>query len=62
MGPFGLGKRHGENAFDIICIPSLWKLSWTFNVSKLKDASNSNHVQDQDPFHLSLRGSVEQRV
>lgn len=66
MGPFGLGKRHGENAFDIICIPSLppslWKLSWAFNDSKFKGASNINHVQDQDPFYLSLRGSVEQRA
>jgi hypothetical protein len=49
MGPFELGWRRGENAFEIADMPAHWKLSRTFNVDKLKDASNVDHTRDQDP-------------
>jgi hypothetical protein len=48
MGPFKLGKNRGENAFVIADMPGHWKLSRTFNVDRLRDASNVDHTREQD--------------
>lgn len=47
IGEFELGKQHGENAFEVL-LPAHWKISKTFNVSKLKP-SRVDHSRIQAP-------------
>ena len=48
IGEFQLGKQRGENAFEVL-IPEHWKLSRTFNVSKLKPSRIDNTRQQAPP-------------
>ena len=47
IGPFELGKRCGENAFEVL-FPMHWQISRTQNVSKLKP-SLIDHTREQIP-------------
>ena len=49
IGPFTLGPRRGENAFEVN-IPQHWKLSRTFNVDRMKRSQvDYDRPQDAPP-------------